>query len=201
MAQHISRAIVTALVILTPALVGTSGVTSASATVSAGAGYQMRSADVVVVCPLTVGGSFEARTKQLHGAVQLNAAQPGTIDGSLQVDLSSLQTGIGLRDRHMRENYLEVQKGAEYATATLDNIRLAQLEGKTSMTGTLKLHGQTRNITGIAELKREGNRVKVQAEFPVNVPDYDIAKPSYLGVGVKDEVRVRVTLIAEIAAS
>jgi hypothetical protein len=32
----------------------------------------------------------------------------------------------------------------------------------------------------------------VTASFPVNLPDYSIRKPRYLGVGVKDIVQVEV---------
>ena len=38
--------------------------------------------------------------------------------------------------------------------------------------------------------------MRVEATFPVTLPDYGIAKPRYLGVGVKDEVGVKVSLVA-----
>jgi polyisoprenoid-binding protein YceI len=163
--------------------------------------YRISSAEVVIVCPLTVGGSFEARTKDLRGDVTLPAGRQGALEGALQVNLQTLETGIGLRDRHMRENYLEVQKGPEYATAVLEQIRVERLDGKTTMKATLLLHGQRREITGTAELKQQDGRVKVQAEFPVTVADFQIPKPSYLGVGVRDVVQVKVSLTAAPAAT
>jgi hypothetical protein len=91
-------------------------------------GYRIDKADVVIVCPLTVGGSFEAKTNAMSGEI---AARPGDpLSGALHVNLQTLDTGIGLRDKHMRENYLEVHKGPEYATATLEDIRVERLEGK-----------------------------------------------------------------------
>ena len=161
--------------------------------------YRISGAEITVVCPLTVGGSFEARTKTLHGEV---IAAPGesTLRGTLRVDLQTLETGIGLRDRHMRNNYLEVQKGPEYATATLEEIQIDKLDGQTSFKGTLVLHGQRKQVTGTAQLKQQDGRIRVEAEFPVRVSEFAIPKPSYLGVGVTDEVRVKVSMTAEHVA-
>ena len=44
------------------------------------------------------------------------------LDGNLVVDLRTLDTGIGLRNRHLRENYLEVDKAPGFETATLSEI-------------------------------------------------------------------------------
>jgi polyisoprenoid-binding protein YceI len=157
-------------------------------------GYRVDKAEVVIVCPLTVGGSFEAKTTAMSGEL---ATRPGdALTGALQVNLQSLDTGIGLRDRHMRDNYLEVQKGPEYATATLDEIRVEKLEGKTTMKGMLKLHGQRREVQGTAEIRNENGKVRVLAQFPLKVTDFEIAKPSYLGVGVREEIQVKVSMTA-----
>jgi polyisoprenoid-binding protein YceI len=159
--------------------------------------YRIEKAEVVILCPLTVGGSFEARTTAMSGEIARRAED--AIIGSLQVNLETLETGIGLRDRHMRDNYLEVKKGPDYATATLEDISVERLNGKTAIKGMLRLHGQRREVNGTAEIRQEDGRVRVQAQFPVRVSDFEIPKPSYLGVGVRDEVQVKVSMT--IAAS
>ncbi len=104
-------------------------------------------ASVAVRCALTIGGSFEAKTGALSGELVVDPTKSGAIDGTLAVDLRTLQTGIGLRDNHMREGYLEVQKGDGFEAATLDKIQLDGIDqavpvGKVSFRGTLSLHGQ-----------------------------------------------------------
>lgn len=162
-------------------------------------GYRIDKAEVVIVCPLTVGGSFEAKTTAMSGEISARPGDP--IIGAIQVNLETLDTGIGLRDRHMRENYLEVQKGPEYATATLENIRVEKLDGKTVMKAMLRLHGQRREVTGTAEIRHENGRARVVAQFPVKVTDFQIAKPSYLGVGVREEITVKVSMTASATNS
>ena len=162
--------------------------------------YKVNSAEVVVVCPLTVGGSFEAKTRSVRGEVAANPAEPGNLTGALAVDLQTLETGIAVRDRHMRENYLEVEKGPEFAVATVDQIRVEKLEGKSKFTGTLLLHGQRQAVTGIAELHQRDGRIRVQAQFPIKVSAFQIPKPTYLGIGVRDEIQVKVVMTVEPAA-
>ncbi|HXD19462.1 MAG TPA: YceI family protein [Vicinamibacterales bacterium] len=161
---------------------------------------RVRNAQVSVLCPLTIGGSFEAKTKALSGQVGMapDASQP--LDGDLLVDLQTLETGIGLRDDHLRRKYLEVERGPTFAQARLRNIRVEKLAGKTPFRATLLLHGQTRDVTGTADIKPEGDGYRLNASFPVRVSEFGIPEPTYLGVGVKDEVVVRVNLNAEPAA-
>jgi len=177
-------------------VIGVVGVASASRAADA---YKVSGAEVVVVCPLTVGGSFEARTKSVSGEVAASAADPGSVSGALRVDLQTLETGIAVRDRHMRENYLEVEKGPEFAVATFDQIRIEKLAGKSTFKGTLLLHGQRQEVTGVADLQQRDGRIRVQAQFPIRVSAFQIPKPTYLGVGVRDEIQIKVVLTAEPA--
>jgi polyisoprenoid-binding protein YceI len=163
--------------------------------------YKVSGAEVVVVCPLTVGGSFEARTKSVSGEVAASPAEPGNFTGALRVDLQTLETGIAVRDRHMRDTYLEVEKGPEFAVATVDQIRVEKLDGKSTFKGTLLLHGQRQEVTGMAELQQRDGRIRVQAQFPIKVSAFQIPKPTYLGVGVRDEIQIKVVMTVEPAAT
>lgn len=159
--------------------------------------WRVGQGDVRVICPMTIGGSFEAKTSSLIGSVITRASGSPTLDGSLAVDLRTLDTGIGLRNEHLREKYLEVNKGAGFETATLSAIDLTGLSpiapaGKGSFSGLLTVHGVSKTVTGAVEIRRAGGGLRVQASFRLDLPDYGIAKPRYLGVGVTDTVQVEV---------
>jgi len=170
--------------------------TAAAAPAGAADAYKVSSGEITVMCPLTVGGSFEAKTKNLSGDVTPASDEQGAVRGALKVELQTLATGISIRDRHMKDNYLEVAKGPEFATAIIDDIRVEKLEGKTVFTGMLSLHGQKRKVTGAAELQEKDGKIRVQAQFPVKVSEFEIPAPTYLGVGVRDEIQVKVSLLA-----
>jgi|SRR6267143_2115733 polyisoprenoid-binding protein YceI len=161
--------------------------------------FKITTAEVAVVCPLTIGGDFEAKTTAMSGDVIPSAG--GTVKGTLAVDLMKLETGISLRDRHLRNNYLEVQKGPDFAVAKLVNLKLERLPGKGTLRGLLTLHGQQREVSGVADVQQNGAGYSVVATFPVKISEFQIPEPTYLGVGVKDEITIRVKLNAEPAAA
>jgi len=184
-----------AVMLLAPAAIR-SDARGASAIV--GTSLQVSEASIAVNCPLTVGGAFEAKTSALRGELFLDPAQSSSVLGELSVDLRTLQTGIGMRDNHMRDKYLEVQRGDDFAAATLDQIRLDGLDhenpaGKVKFRGVLMLHGTEREVMGTAEIKRAAEGLRVQATFPVKVSEFDIPSPTYLGVGVRDQIGVTVS--------
>jgi len=154
------------------------------------------SAEVRITCPLTVGGSFEAKTSALTGEVTIS---DGGVAGTFRLDLTTLETGIGMRDRHLRDKYLEVGR-QEFATALLTDIQLdptsAAHGGEGTFTGQLTLHGVTQPITGTATITA-GQRVV--AVFPISIPAHGIKKPRHLGIGVRDQIEARVQI--ELAAT
>jgi polyisoprenoid-binding protein YceI len=169
----------------------------AGATVVAAHTWRVGQGDVRVICPMTIGGSFAATTTAISGSVTANAIGSPVFDGSLAVDLRTLDTGIGLRNEHLRENYLEVGKGPGFDTATLSKIEVKGFspdapEGKGVFTGALTLHGVTNTVTGAVDVRQEAAGLRVKASFPVNLAEYSIRKPRYLGMGVKDTVEVEV---------
>lgn len=174
--------------------------------VTAGAAepWTLTSGEVRVRCRLTVGGSFDAVTSQISGVFQLeNAGAPGVV-GQVRVRLDSLDTGIGLRNRHLRETYLEVDRGEAFREAVLTEVEFAAplppdaRDHETGFRGLLSLHGMERRVEGEARLRRRGGRLRVEAEFPLSLAEFAIPPPRYLGVGVRDEVRITVAFDAGI---
>ena len=181
-------------------------VLAGASVVAGGTTWTATQGDVRITCPLTIGGSFQAKTAALSGSLTPGASHPPSDDGSFVVDLRTLDTGINLRNEHLRENYLEVDKAPGYDRATLSEIDLKGVnpdspEGKGSFTGSLMLHGTKKTVSGPAEIRKAGSGVRVKASFPVNLSDFAIPEPRYLGVGVKNTVQVEVTFTASPGAA
>jgi polyisoprenoid-binding protein YceI len=166
-----------------------------------GPAFTVAQGDVRVTVPLRPGGGFEARTTSLAGSLTLAGAKPVQLSGELQVDLATIDTGIDLRNRHLRENYLEIAKGSAYQKALLTEIHLAEadgeaFEGRSGFTGTLRLHNVTKPVAGTAEIRREGTGARVVATFPLLLTDFGIEPPQYMGVGVGNKLVVKVSFLA-----
>jgi polyisoprenoid-binding protein YceI len=112
------------------------------------------------------------------------------------VKLDGLATGIELRDRHMKEKYLETGK---YPTATLevDKSKLHFPEGGAvsgSADAKLTLHGITRPVKISYHADGDSKQAKVDGTMRFNMKDFKIEVPNYLGVTVKPTIEVEVKL-------
>jgi polyisoprenoid-binding protein YceI len=122
----------------------------------------------------------------------LTVADDGT-NVVITVPLGNLSTGIGLRDHHMKEKYLEVQK---YPAATLTIARAALKvphgadQASVDVPGTVQIHGQSRPVSVHYDAKVDGASLSAHGAFRVNMNDFGITIPVYLGVTVKPDVDV-----------
>jgi polyisoprenoid-binding protein YceI len=104
------------------------------------------------------------------------------------VQLATLQTGIELRDRHMRDEVLEVQR---FPVARLRVTNPAAPAAKASGTtrAELTVHGQTRPVDVTFQVEPRSG-YDVTATFRMDLRDYGMSAPTYLGVKVKPEIDV-----------
>jgi polyisoprenoid-binding protein YceI len=163
--------------------------------------WRVAGGEVSVLVVLKPGGAFHATTSSLEGTVALDEAKPALLAGEISINLPTIDTGISLRNRHLRENYLEVGKGKGFDRAVLsdihlDSVKSAAFEGRTAFTGLLLLHGVKHEVEGTAEIGRKGSGRSVRAEFRLTMTDFGITPPEYLGVGVADRLLVTVQLTA-----
>jgi polyisoprenoid-binding protein YceI len=162
-----------------------------------GGALQLSRGEIRIVCPLTVGGSFDAKSSAVAGTLTPVSSAPAAYAGDVILDLRMLDTGIGFRNTHLQERYLETGKGDGFDRAVVSDVRLPDVktetfEGRTKFTGTLLLHGVRRPIDGQVQVRRSAASTHADASFSIKLSDYAIAKPQYLGVGVKDDINVRV---------
>jgi polyisoprenoid-binding protein YceI len=112
---------------------------------------------------------------------------------SVIVVLAHLETGIGLRDSHMREKYLEVPK---YPKAQLSISRsLLRMPGQgadidAEAKGELLLHGVKKSVMFRYHAALGAHGLRVSGKLHLDIRDFGIEVPRYLGVSVKPEVEV-----------
>ncbi len=147
--------------------------------------------------------TFEGKTNRMAGTLTLDPAAVGdSITVHLEVDMPSLTTGSKMRDEHMRERHLEVDK---FPKAIFDGAAVlspagARLEaGKLTafqVAGTFTLHGVTRRIHCDAQASLTPAGVAFSAAFPVALGDYQITRPEMLFLKLAEVQQVRVSATA-----
>ncbi len=115
-----------------------------------------------------------------------------------EVNLNTLDTGIGLRNRHMRERYLETDKwpvasyqGKIVDVAKRDSAGLTVYEVQTQ--GTFSVHGVERDIevAGTVEMLEAG-LMRIKAAFQIELPDYNIKIPQVMFFKLNKVIKIRV---------
>ncbi|MGE5352262.1 MAG: YceI family protein [Ignavibacteriales bacterium] len=110
-----------------------------------------------------------------------------------EVDLRTLDTGIGLRNRHMREDFLETDK---YPMTNFKGklVKADKLpDGKLNVTaeGNMFIHGVTKPITIKGTLApSEGGGYRVQSNFEVKLTDYNIPIPQLMFLKISEVMKL-----------
>lgn len=129
---------------------------------------------------------FTGESSKLNGLIDL---EKNILD--FYIDLNTVKTGIGLRDKHMRENYLETKKYpfAEFTGKVNEVISLKPGESQdVTATGKFIVHGVEREISVSGKLKAVSvNEVKLDAQFKVKLSDYKIDIPRLVFYELADE--------------
>lgn len=118
------------------------------------------------------------------------------LSGEIRFALDTLDTGIDLRNEHMREKYLETKK-YPFAILTLQDLALPEGWSKekmqipeTKFIGDLLLHGERNPVEGRFEVTETG---ELKATMELKISDYKIPVPSYLGITVADKVKIQIS--------
>ncbi len=130
----------------------------------------------------------------------------GKILGDLTLDLSTLDTGIALRNRHLKEKYLEIEK---FPKAELKLTKIDQLEkivlseeikiDSTPFEGILSLHNVKKPVSGNARIEKKKQLLDVQATFHIKIKDFNIDTPGFAGITVAEDIRIEANLKAPLS--
>jgi len=130
------------------------------------------------------------RTNKLSGQASIDLQNVAKSAGTVNVDLLTLDTGISLRNEHMRK-FLETDKYPaatyKFTSIKLDGNKLepGKLVAGTA-TGTITIHGVTKPLQAPIELTylpqedpkyRPGDWVHFYSQFKVKVADFGIQIP------------------------
>ena len=144
--------------------------------------------------------TFEGTTEHVDGYVYWE-------DGSFidakpkiyfEVDLNTLDSGIGKRDVDMRE-VLQTERW-RYATfdGKITDIKPATGENNiydVTATGKFFVHGKEKEITVKGTISDAGNEIKIKSSFSIFLEDYDVTAPSLVAfIKVAEEIKIELDL-------
>jgi polyisoprenoid-binding protein YceI len=140
---------------------------------------------------------FEGVTDKIDGYIYWKGEQLFGEENEIyfEVDLNSVETGVGKRDRDMREDVLETDKWPKTSYRGKIN-KVEKVSGKTnqykvSAIGKMFLHGHEKTIPIKALIDISNDEMLVTCKFSVLLKDYEIEAPSLLAfIKVADEIKL-----------
>ena len=121
------------------------------------------------------------------------------------VSVSTLRTGIKLRDEHMRKYIFETPDGqAPDVRFSAESVDCEQSTGggyACSTAGALTIRGSSKPFTIELKVTKNGEAFHVTGDGKVALSAYGIERPSQFGVRTEDEVRIHVDLNARNIAT
>lgn len=146
------------------------------------------------------------RTNKVSGTIQTDLADLSKTKADIVVDLASLDTGIDMRDEHMRsDKYLDVKKfpNATFVLKSAKPSKKAIKSGentKAKVSGDLSIHGVTKpisfevNIAFVAgdpkSMFFQKDTLGVSGSMPIKLTDYGVKIPEMLVLKMSNDVRL-----------
>ncbi len=135
----------------------------------------------------------DGRFHRLGGEVMVDPKDPTTAKVTLSIEAASIDTGIAMRDNHLRsEDFFDVR---QFPVITFESLRVEAAGRRATVFGRLTLHGVTREITVPVDVALTDVALVASGEFIINRRDYGLAYQSFLNP-IGNEVRVAFTVRA-----
>jgi polyisoprenoid-binding protein YceI len=136
--------------------------------------------------------NWEGVSHDVNCAVIYNdeTKQPETVAVSLKV--ASFDSQNNNRDSHA----MEVLDGLKYPNVTFTSSDLKTGEdGTLTARGNLTFHGVAKPATLVATRKEAGGKLTIKGEFPVNLSDHTIERPSLMGMKTEDQLMLKFNVV------
>jgi polyisoprenoid-binding protein YceI len=138
----------------------------------------------------------DGRFHRFRGDVALDPRDLATARISLSIEAASIDTGIGLRDTHLRSaDFFDVER---FPTITFESLRVEAAGRRATVTGRLTVRGVTHEIAVPVDVAVSDVALVASGELVLNRRDYGMVYNSIVNP-VGNEVRVSFTIRARAA--
>jgi polyisoprenoid-binding protein YceI len=131
--------------------------------------------------------------RRFAGEIRMEDGRPETASGRIVVEVASIDTGIGMRDRHLRsDDFLDAERHPQ-ATFVVSAVRP---EGRrVVVSGELTIRGVARPVSVPVFVAVSPGAIRITGELTLNRREFGVAYQSRLNP-IRDEVTVSFDLTA-----
>ena len=157
--------------------------------------YSLGDASTIGFVGSKVTGSHEGGFEVFAGTIELVDGDPEGSSIDVEIDTTSLWSDNERLTGHLKSaDFFEVET---YPTATFSSTSItASEDGGYTVTGNLDLHGVTKQISFPAQIEIAEDEVRANAEFAIKRFDFGIVYPGKAEDLIRDDVLVKLDLVA-----
>lgn len=136
---------------------------------------------------------FKGTSTQLAGLINLNK---NLVD--FYLDLNTIDTGIELRNKHMRNRYLETDDHpfAEFTGKLISSLNPQRFKKQQAkVQGTFKLHGVERKMTLTGTITPTKEGLQVNASWNILLETFDIERPSIVFYKLANKQKINISIL------
>ncbi len=134
----------------------------------------------------TTEGTFE----KFGATLSFDPTNPSAAKLNASAEVASLNTGIGLRDKHLKDpDYFDA---ATYPRITFTGERFERNGNQWQVVGRLQIKSVTQTVTLLLTITEIGDRKEFKTQFTVNRLTYTVGKSHWT---LSNDVRVEVMLV------
>lgn len=137
--------------------------------------------------------SFEGITNQIDGYMYWEGDDlKNKSQLYFEVNLDALDTGIGLRNRHMKENYLETFRYpyAQFNGKVVNEEKVSDIKSKVTVEGEMFIHGVAKKINLQGTVEKNKPLYRIQTEFTIKLSDFKIEVPSLMFMRISEDIKL-----------
>jgi polyisoprenoid-binding protein YceI len=159
----------------------------------AGTVYQLSEGSSVGFVGAKITGSHDGGFNSFSGTVAVANGTPEGANVEVVIDTTSLWADNEKLTGHLKSaDFFDVEN---HPTATFTSTAIAANEdGSYTLTGSLDLHGITKQISFPANIEVDDHGFSAAAEFAINRMDFDIKYPGRPDDLIRDEVLIKLDL-------
>jgi len=145
-------------------------------------------------------------TSAIKGEIIISATQPAKEPKThVEIEAATLDTKNKSINKKMKKKHLEVDKFPFIIFESIDIILEESMDSKPyqpinfSLKGTLNLHGVKKEINipcSLIHYEKE-NEIMIKGRFTIKMRDYNISRPAFLFLRVKDEIVIFFHIFAQ----
>jgi polyisoprenoid-binding protein YceI len=151
--------------------------------------------------------SVHGKSSALEGHARVRQTEQGLAIEAVEasVSVSTLATGMGLRDSHMRK-YVFTTADGQVPDVKLDAGHAvcspsASHDMTCQLSGNLEIRGVLRPFTVALKVSESGGTFRAAGDADVKLSAYQIERPSQLGVQTADDVKLHLEFTGRPAAN